>query len=139
MTTTEERTIDRSGWGAGPWDDEADRAAWVAHGFACLMRRSDLGAWCGYVGVPPGHPWHGRHYDSLDADVHGGLTFARAVAVVAGVRTRHWLGFDCAHCYDLVPGLGHATRAYRHDLVYRDAAWVRAQVERLAEQAAAAR
>jgi len=22
-----------------------------------------MGAWCGYVAVPPGHPWHGVHYN----------------------------------------------------------------------------
>ena len=31
---------------------------------------------CGYVGVGPGHPSHGVHYDNVDVSVHGGLTFA---------------------------------------------------------------
>jgi hypothetical protein len=30
----------------------------------------------GYVLLPPGHPLHSKHYDDIEAYVHGGLTFA---------------------------------------------------------------
>lgn len=31
----------------------------------------------GYVAVPPGNGYHGRHYDDIeDIDVHGGLTYS---------------------------------------------------------------
>ena len=72
--------------------------------------RNAGGALCGYVGVLPGHPAHGKGYDSIDADisVHGGLTFSGAchpdvdesagVCHVAapGAPEPWWLGFDCA-------------------------------------------
>jgi len=29
----------------------------------------------GYVAVPTGHPFHGRHYSLPPVEVHGGLTF----------------------------------------------------------------
>ena len=91
-------TVDKSGWGAGPWQDEPDKEQWPdpATGFACLLKRNPSGALCGYVGVPQGHPWHGSGYspgydDELNerelppalkllhnVSVHGGLTYADA-------------------------------------------------------------
>lgn len=31
--------------------------------------------YCGYVKIPESHPFHGRPYDYIDVDCHGGLTF----------------------------------------------------------------
>lgn len=66
----------------GPWSEEPDRVDFVSSGLACLMLRSrSHGAWCGYVGVPPGHPLHGCDIDEADralgeARPHGGVTHA---------------------------------------------------------------
>jgi hypothetical protein len=79
MTDTMEWTrIDKSSWPDGPWQNEPDKAQWIdkATGYDCLIVRNHSGAWCGYVGVPEGHPCHGKGYDDVDVDVHGGLTFA---------------------------------------------------------------
>lgn len=96
---TEYRTHDKSTWGDGPWQDEPDKMQWVddATDLDCLIVRNGGGALCGYVGVPPEHPWHGVGYSECfrgsdcDTDpddywcenrpdaateVHGGLTFA---------------------------------------------------------------
>ena len=91
---------DRTDWPAGPWSDEAvDKVVWVdpITKLDCMAVRNHMGAWCGYVGIGPDHPWHGVSYgdcplgDSCDrdeyevfcehrpdglVDVHGGLTFA---------------------------------------------------------------
>ena len=45
----------------------------------------------GYVGVPKGHPWFGVHYDEIDANVHGMLTFSEMDVFGAGYW---WVGFD---------------------------------------------
>lgn len=59
----------------------------------------------GYVGVPEGHPWFGRHYDAVDVSIHGGLTYGRnhlpviekdGGPVIDGL---YWFGFDTCH-YD---------------------------------------
>lgn len=83
----------------GPWLDEPDKVHWIdpETDLDCLAVRNHFGAWCGYVGLPPGHPFHGRGYGqcaqpdvhptnddawycdhSPDAvvQVHGGLTYA---------------------------------------------------------------
>lgn len=140
----------------GPWQTEPDRVEFEHAGFPCLMVRNSLGFhWCGYVGVPPGHALHGMPYDKLwdDEDpstkgandfveVHGGLTYGEACAgAICHVPKPGepddvwWLGFDCAHCHDYAPGMGE----FRHfGAIYRDCAYVEAQVRRLAEQIAEA-
>lgn len=168
MTDTAERTyttIDKTAWPRGPWDDEPDKAQWVdeATGLDCLLVRNRLGALCGYVGVPPVHPWHGQDYGAkvvepaddgdprggeIDSiiDVHGGLTYANACQedeaesegichVPAPGRPADvwWFGFDCGHYRDFAPGY-----AIRFDIggTYRDLDYVRGEIASLAAQLA---
>ena len=121
MKTKTYSTIDRAalGWPAGPWDGEPDKVQWPdeATGLPCLaVRNPRAGYWCGYVGVPPGHPLHGKDYSEVDFEVHGGLTFADECTpgeneaqgichVPEPGEPDHvwWLGFDCAHAWDFSP------------------------------------
>src|SRR5690606_29850193 len=113
---TETRWHDRSEWPPGPWDNEPeDTVECRVAGFPCLLVRGPSGAWCGYVGVPPGHSLHGKSYgdDAVDAlNVHGGITYGGACQV--GGHICHvpapgepddvwWLGFDCNHSGDVSP------------------------------------
>lgn len=147
---------------AGPWDDEPDKAQWVdeATDLDCLIVRNPFGALCGYVGLPPGHPHHGSEYDDVPVEIHGGLTFAGECSedrpegygichVPAEGRPADvfWLGFDCAHAGDMTPSeLGRAVEANfaypftdprTYGDVYRDFAYVTAEVTDLAKQLAA--
>lgn len=57
----------------------------------------------GYVGVPQGHPWWGKDYDHIEADVHGGLTYSRNYLPGETPATHPgywWVGFDCLHSDD---------------------------------------
>lgn len=93
METLEYRTIDKTGWGDGPWQDEPDKRQWQddATGLSCLIVRGPAGAWCGYVGVPETHPYFGADYSSdVDMDVHGGLTFAGKCADHGRVAFEKW-------------------------------------------------
>ena len=144
--------IDKSDWGAGSWQTEPDRVDFVHAGFACLaLRNPRLGFWCGYVGVPADHPAYGRKYDDMDVEVHGGLTYSNACSepvchmpepgMPADVW---WLGFDCAHLFDVSPGqvaienaLGMPrmpSSAILPETVYRDLEYVQAEIKSLAEQ-----
>lgn len=120
----------------GPWDNEPTSDQWVdeATGLLCVAsREAAMGHWCGYVRVPDGHPWHGVEYDDLyNVEVHGGLTYADALREKPSGEW--WLGFDCAHRGDIVPGL-----RYRGvNDVWRDLPYVRAECARLAQQIAEA-
>lgn len=56
---------------------------------------------CGYIGVPPEHPWYGQHYDNLHGvDVHGGLTYSDNSVGKEPADGYWWLGFDTAHYTD---------------------------------------
>jgi hypothetical protein len=137
---------------SGPWATEPNKMQWVdaATGLPCLIVRGPLGALCGYAGVYPGHPFHKHHYDAVDVDVHGGLTFSDGCAHSADESQGichipepgtsddvWWFGFDCSHCDDFVPGMDHLfmTRlSLRQEVAYRDVNYVAAQVTSLAAQ-----
>lgn len=55
----------KSEWAPGPWHDEPDALDWRDDrtGLSCAIRRNAAGAWCGYVGVPPGHSFFGWHHN----------------------------------------------------------------------------
>lgn len=139
--------IDREGWDSGPWDSEPDRVDFVSSGFACLMTRAVLGHWCGYVGVPEGHAYFAKDYDHVDVSVHGGLTYADhcqgAICHVPkpGMPEKvWWLGFDCAHLGDKIPGM-YTTKLRAmgvglrdRDESYKDMNWVKRETKRLAKQ-----
>lgn len=142
---------DKSAWGDGPWQTEADKAQWIAHGLDCLIVRSHTGALCGYVGLPPSHPFYQKDYtdSDIDVEVHGGLTFAGPCANTddesrfichaeqgAANKTVWWLGFDCGHHRDHVPAYDAMLpeRLRDTDSVYRNFEYVKEQTERLAEQ-----
>lgn len=54
----------------------------------------------GYIAVPPEHPWFGKDYDSIDADVHGGLTYGKDHAPNQKPDGYWWIGFDTGHYQD---------------------------------------
>jgi len=70
--------------GKGPWLGEADKVSWrdTVSGYDCIMLRdTDNGFLCGYVGIPQDHPLWGWDADAVPPDtgieVHGGLTYSR--------------------------------------------------------------
>jgi hypothetical protein len=139
----------------GPWDDEPDRLEWRWYGLPCLMVRSfTMGSWCGYVAVSPGHPLHGKHPDEIDdVYVHGGISYAESCqGDVCHVPRKGepdnvwWLGFDCGHGHDISPAfeasMGMFSSGYALPTTgpwkwtYKDVAYVKKQVRRLAKQLA---
>ena len=41
-----------------------------------ILKSMEVGWGNGYVLIPPGHTFHGKDYDDIEAYAHGGLTFA---------------------------------------------------------------
>jgi hypothetical protein len=123
----------------------------VHEGFEWEITNNGIGYRCGYVRIPPGHPWHGRDYDSVEPypAVHGGLTFAEADTDCGkgGEDNAWWLGFDCAHAGDAadpsLPGrdgkpLPSVVLHHFDDDVIRTTDYVEAECRSLAGQALAA-
>ena len=108
-------------------------------------------AYVGYVDIPPGHPWHGKHYRELNKTVHihGGLTYSN-------VEEERWrIGFDCGHPGDttadaaseradifdqMLVDFGDMAGAMIGEGVMTGSAWTKemviAEVKRLADQVA---
>jgi hypothetical protein len=146
--------------GTGPWNDEPDKAQWIDQesGFDCLAVRGHLsGAWCGYVGVPPGHPWYGWDYRQLDPSpfVHGGVNYSAPCQEPGedGYGVCHvpqegrptdvwWFGFHCSFANDLAPteahnlglAMGEPDLAEQMNMVYRTFDFVVAETTFLAAQ-----
>ena len=155
MQTKSYKTIDRTGWPSGEWDDEPDKMQWPdsTTGLPCLaVRQSPRGHWCGYVGVSEDHPTFLKDFMDVDADVHDGLTYSAACAhseeargichVPASGETDNvwWFGFDCAQYGDYCPlDLKRAKETgYPFDLfpaqTYRSLAYVQSECASLAQQ-----
>lgn len=134
--------------GGGIWDTEPNRIEFKSSGFDCLMVRNDMLCWCGYVGVKPSHPAHGKHYDKVDVEVHGGLTYGnrcngKICHISEAPDDTYWLGFDTAHSMDempvmrhyrMLPGWPSSTFKEIYPDTYRDVNYVKAEVEKLARQ-----
>lgn len=99
--------------------------------FDYVVAANGMGFRCGYVCIPPGHPWYAKHYDDISADCHGGLTFSETLA------DGHWIGFDCAHSGDAQdPSLEFRTRMMDSGVI-RTTEYVVEQCVGLCTQAAA--
>ena len=118
----------------------------VQDGFEWEVTSNRIGYRCGYVRIPPGHPWHGKDYDDVRTaddswpDIHGGLTFAQADTDCGkgGEDNAWWLGFDCAHYGDApdpeLPGYD-ARSAVLEDGVIRTTDYITAECRNLIAQA----
>lgn len=64
-TEGERANYGRSHWPPGPWHAEPfDKVVWTdpTTGLSCMLIRGGMGAWCGYAGIDPTHPWYGVGY-----------------------------------------------------------------------------
>ena len=105
------------------WQDEFS-------GYPCRIVRTGLGHLCGYVGVPPDHPAFEEHYDEVDVECHGGLTY------VGFSQRVWWLGFDCAHSGDISPGMVPRSRLAKAEsgASYKTLSYVESECRKLSKQ-----
>lgn len=126
------------------WKAPPPASAFQHMGFKCEVRTNRMGYNCGYVSIPSGHPWHGKGYDHIEADIHGGLTFGEMED-----DGSYTVGFDCAHYGDAPDpayikervrkyGSEYGRLAHLEDGVHWTIPMVAAETRRLAEQAASA-
>lgn len=150
MTNREWTYVDKSAWPRGEWDGEPDKKQWTdpATGLPCLIVRGPAGALCGYVGVSNGHPAFEKDYTNVDVECHGGLTFAdhcsphkddpeKGICHVVQPGDDDnvwWLGFDCAHSWDVRPKDEGRFPRFSEDSNYKTIGYVTRQVESLAAQ-----
>ncbi|QDU64336.1 hypothetical protein Pan216_52260 [Planctomycetes bacterium Pan216] len=105
-------------------------------GLPCVMIKQRLGYFCGYVGVPSGHPLAGKDPKDPELaalDVHGGVSCAGPeLCGHAEDAADWWIGFNCCHDGDLVPSMP----CQQEHASYRDESFVIDELRRLASQLA---
>lgn len=142
-------------WGYGEWVEEIDFDEWEYKGVKCRILRMSMpdgpnldhmsgGFVNGYICVPKDHPWYKiDDYDSIDAEVHGGLTFLEKYD-----NGEMWIGFDTSHSFDYIPSVKHLsvlTPVMAHfkksfsyspnwNREYRNVAYVKKECENLVDQ-----
>lgn len=86
-----------------------------------VIRPFVFGQWNGYVELPKDHPYYGKYYDDMDnnIDVHGGITYS---------DYNGWVGFDCAHGWDLKPDLEYGYYYYPSRDTTNEHYWTKEEV-----------
>ena len=69
-------------------------------GFPCVVIMQAGCFRTGYVGIPKTHEKYGIHYNNLDIDCHGGLTYSNNTLIFQDDKDTWWIGFDTAHYGD---------------------------------------
>lgn len=89
----------------------------------------------GYVGLPPGHPWYGKHWNDLnDVLVHGGVTYAERkypdlLSDDSSSIGLHWVGFDTGHWGDTLDKWPESKVKREAQSLYLQAAWAWAGIK----------
>lgn len=121
------------------WESEPNELKFEHNGFKCLIRRQpELGTLCGYVALPPKHPYYGMDFDKINVDVHGGLTFSYKGDDTEGWSKGYWwIGFDCSHAMDFVPYMEryNSLKDDRYSkAIYKNIGYVKNELISLTEQ-----
>ena len=108
------------------WDLEPDSKEFVYNGYKCeIKRQPTMKHLCGYVSLPKTSKFFQKGYDDIDVNVHGGLTYAK----MSGDLWK--IGFDCAHLYDYIPGMGFPNYG---EETYRDMEFVEREIKTMVQQ-----
>lgn len=82
-------------------------------GYRCGVKvNEELMILCGYVAIPEDHSLFNKNSELYELKVHGGITFNELGYNCAGLSNKdndkklQWVGFDCGHFGDLIPGIG---------------------------------
>jgi hypothetical protein len=140
----------------GPWTGEPDKVQWTDKEtqLPCIIKRSPIaGMWCGYVGIPKEHSLYGLDSEEINhlsiLNIHGDITFAAACqegppeATICHIPQEEklddvwWLGFDCAHSFDIIPNASGLLEILPDLSSYRDIDFAKDETTKLAKQLAA--
>lgn len=69
-------------------------------GFPCVILMQCMAFRTGYVGIPKGHKYYEKDYDSIDIHCHGGLTYSEKYLALQEDENIWWIGFDTGHYCD---------------------------------------
>lgn len=77
-----------------------------------------------YVEIPKKHELYGKHYDDIDINVHGGLTYSDDELML--VKSESWfIGWDYAHAGDYV---GYYVDFLYNEVLKREKKWTTKEI-----------
>lgn len=122
---------------------EGNQSVFLYKGYVCFCNRiipvytsttvysQNMFHWCGYIGIPKGHPFYSKGYNDLNVVCHGGLTFAGFFDNDRADKDRlFFIGFDCAHSGDICS----FSTMFNNTDVYRDLQYVKNQCRKIVDQ-----
>jgi hypothetical protein len=104
-----------------------------------ISRMIEFQHWNGYVRIPKNHPCYGKHYDDIEVEVHGGLSFADhyfpSYSPPIKDENYYFVGYDTGHAWDRSPRIMiHFSHPRFPDEVYRTKEYVIEETTKLAKQ-----
>lgn len=102
-----------------PWSDEPDELYWKYLDIECMMLRSPIGCWCGYIKLPKTHRFYKKSVNFInealkECNVYE-ITYASHKNNKTGKITKSWfIGIDAGGVNDLIPAL-YFSGFYRFD------------------------
>lgn len=138
--------LNKVGMVSKEWIDEPNILEFESHGFRCfIIRNPILLNLLGYIEIPANHPWHNKELDYL-LFPHGGITYDSAFHPSGNATPQYiapgknrWIGFDCAHAQDLIPGLTmFRTEIPGFPITYKNIEFVKLELSKMAEVLAGA-
>ncbi|WEV51650.1 hypothetical protein OZX69_02860 [Lactobacillus sp. ESL0731] len=114
-----------------PWNEVPENERFTYKGYKCeVWRNPNLGFLCGYVMIPKDNKLFKVDYtddEFPDLSIHGGITFSNC-----DEDSNWWIGFDCGHFSDLVPGLSDNVSS--ENASYKDKNFVTNELKKLVDQ-----
>lgn len=108
-------------FGEGEWVNERDVVNFTYLGYPCAIFRVATpdpteeqmfgGHLCGYVKLPDGQTYEAFSENDW-INCHGGVTFAEeSLGSQHFLESGFWVGFDCAHAWDVVPSMKQLSKS----------------------------
>jgi hypothetical protein len=119
------------------WEKEPDRKNFEYRGYSCIIKRNPLFFLCGYVAIPDFNE-NEDEYLLENVFPHGGITFSEYpcgnyLPLYNSIGQKlYWVGFDCAHASDMVPGWMGIQNMDR--MIYRNMAYVEKEIKNMVDQ-----
>lgn len=114
-----------------PWNETPNDEKFVYEDYRCeVWQHPNLGYFCGYVMIPKDNKLFKVDYTDdkfPNLSIHGGITFSDC-----DEDGNWWIGFDCGHFSDLVPGL--LDNVSSENASYKGLAYVKRQLMGLIDQ-----
>ena len=135
---------------SNPWDKEPFKREFEYKDFPCIiLKHPTQHHLCGYIGIYSTNGLSNMPIDDINEfiNIHGGFTHYDSgnninLPITVNNKLIFWLGFDCAHYNDYVPGLEEFQQFYsyqmsimnKENVTYKDGQFVENELKKAIDQ-----